>query len=133
MDSEELKARTKAFAVRIVKMTEVLPPTRAADMVARQLIRSATSVGANYRAACRARSHREFIAKIGVVTEEADESLYWLEILVEAEILPEARLKNLIQEANELTAIFTASSYTARQNRDTSKSTNLQSTNLKSL
>ncbi len=119
MDSEELKARTKAFAVRVVKMTEALPPTRAADMVARQLLRSATSVAANYRAACRARSHREFVAKIGVVTEEADESLYWLEILVEAEVMPEAKLKNLIQEANELTAIFTASSYTARQNRDT--------------
>ncbi len=140
MDSEELKARTKAFAVRVVKMTEALPPTRAADMVSRQLLRSATSVGANYRAACRARSHREFVAKIGVVTEEADESLYWLEILVEAEIMPEARLKSLIQEANELTAIFTASSYTARQNRDVSasaksqvvKSPNLQSTNLKS-
>ncbi len=118
MDSEELKARTKAFAVRVVKMTEALPPTRAADMVARQLLRSATSVAANYRAACRARSHREFVAKIGVVTEEADESLYWLEILVQAEIIPEAKLKSLIQEANELTAIFTASSYTARQNRD---------------
>lgn len=123
MDSEALKARTKAFAVRVVKMTEALPPTRAVDMVARQLLRSATSVAANYRAACRARSHREFVAKIGVVTEEADESLYWLEILVEAEILPEVRLKNLIQEANELTAIFTASSYTARQNRDNPKIT----------
>mgnify|MGYP000973308534 CR=1 FL=1 len=123
MDSEELKARTKTFAVRVVKMTEALPPTRAADMVARQLLRSATSVAANYRAACRARSHREFVAKIGVVTEEADESLYWLEILVEAEIVPEARLKNLIQEANELTAIFTAPSHTARQNRDNPKIT----------
>ena len=116
MDSEELKARTKAFAVRIVKMTEALPPTRAAEIVARQLIRSATSVGANYRAACRARSRREFASKIGIVTEEADESLYWLEILVEADIMSEPRLANLIREANELTAIFAASSYTARQN-----------------
>jgi four helix bundle protein len=118
VDREELKQRTKAFAVRVVKMTEALPRTRAGDIVARQLLRSATAVGANYRAACRARSHREFTAKIGIVVEEADESLYWLEILVETELMQEARLKALIQEADELTAIFTATSYTARQNRD---------------
>ena len=118
MDREELKRRTKAFAVRVVKMTEALPRTRAADILARQLIRSATAVGANYRAACRARSHREFTAKVGIVVEEADESLYWLEILVETELMQEPRLAALIQEANELTAVFTATSYTARQNRD---------------
>lgn len=117
MDREELKTRTKAFAVRVIKMTEALPKTRAADIVARQVIRSATAVGANYRAACRARSHREFTAKIGVVEEEADESLYWLEILVETGLTDESRLKNLIQEANELTAIFTATHHTARQNQ----------------
>ena len=82
------------------------------------MIRSATSVGANYRAACRARSHREFTAKIGVVTEEADESLYWLEMLVETDLMSEAKLQNLIQEADELTAIFTVASHTARQKRD---------------
>ena len=102
-------------------MAEALPKTRAADIVARQVIRSATSVGANYRAACRARSHREFTAKIGVATEEADESLYWLEILVETGLMSKAKLENLIQEANELTAIFTAASYTARKNRDRRK------------
>ena len=118
MDREELKARTKAFAVRVVKMTEALPRKRAADVVARQLIRSATAVGANYCAACRARSHREFTAKIGIVEEEADESLYWLEILVETGLMPESRLKDLIREADELTAIFTATSHTARQHRD---------------
>jgi four helix bundle protein len=121
VDREELKARTKAFAVRVVKMTEALPRTRAADIVARQVIRSATSVGANYRAACRGRSHREFTARIGVVAEEADESLYWLEILVETGLMSEAKLKNLIQEADELTAIFTAASHTARKNRDKRK------------
>ncbi len=121
MDRDELKARTKAFAVRVVKMTEALPRTRAADIVARQVIRSATSVGANYRAACRGRSHREFAAKIGVVAEEADESLYWLEILVETGLTSEAKLKSLIQEADELTAIFTAASHTARKNRDKRK------------
>jgi len=118
MDSEELKRRTKAFAVRIVKMTEAIPKTRAADIIARQVLRSATSVGANYRAACRARSHREFTAKIGIVTEEADETLYWLELLVETNIMSETLLKNLIQEADELTAIFTATAHTARQNRE---------------
>ena len=121
MNREELKARTKAFAVRVVKMTEALPKTRAADIIARQVIRSATSVGANYRAACRGRSHREFTAKIGVVAEEADESLYWLEILVETGLMPAARLEDLIKEVDELTAIFTAASHTARQNRDKKK------------
>jgi four helix bundle protein len=118
VNPEELKARSKAFAVRVVKMTEALPKTRAADIVARQLIRSATSVGANYRAACRARSHKEFTARIGIVEEEADESLYWLEILVETGLMTESKLKGLIREADELTAIFTAASYTARQKRE---------------
>ena len=117
MDPEGLKQRTKAFAVRAVKTTEALPKKRAADIIARQVIRSATAVGVNYRATCRARSHREFTAKIGVVAEEADETLYWLEILIETGLMEEARLKDLIQETNELTAIFTASSHTARKNR----------------
>ena len=118
MDREELKRRTKAFAVRVVKMTEALPKGRAANIIGRQVLRSATSVGANYRAACRARSHREFTARMGVVEEEADESLYWLELLVETGLMDASRLSALIQEADELTAIFTASSHTARQNRD---------------
>jgi len=118
LDPEELKQRTRAFAVRVVKMTEALPKRRAGDIIARQVICSATAVGANYRAACRARSHREFTAKIGVVEEEADETLYWLEILVETGLMEEARLKDLSQEAKELTAIFTSASHTARQNRD---------------
>ena len=118
MNREELKKRTKAFAVRVVKLTESLPQGRAAGIIGRQVLRSATSVGANYRAACRARSHKEFTARIGVVEEEADETLYWLELLVEAELMPKTRLGALIQEAGELTAIFTATSHTARQNRD---------------
>jgi four helix bundle protein len=118
VNREEFKRRTKAFAVRVVKMTEAMPQGRASNIIARQVLRSATSVGANYRAACRARSHREYTARIGVLEKEADESLYWLELLVEAEIMSRARLKDLIREADELTAIFTASSHTARQNRD---------------
>jgi four helix bundle protein len=96
LNPEELKRRTRVFAVRVVKMTEALPNRRAADIIARQ--RSTTAVGANYRAACRARSHREFAAKIGVVEEEADETLYRLELLVETALMDEARLiYNLIQ------------------------------------
>jgi four helix bundle protein len=117
VDQAELKRRTKAFAVRVVKMTDALPRGRAADIIARQLLRAATAVGANYRASCRARSHREFVARIGVVEEEADESLYWLELLVEADLMPRSKLSALIQEARELTAIFTKSSQTARKNR----------------
>ncbi len=117
MDQAELKRRTKAFAVRVVQMTETLPKGRAADIMARQIIRSATSVGANYRAACRGRSHRDFTAKIGVVEEEADETLYWLELIAETALLPEASLSDLRQEANELTAIFTAIGQTARRNQ----------------
>jgi len=117
MDQAELKRRTKAFAVRVVQMTETLPKSRAADIIARQIIRSATSVGANYRAACRGRSHRDFTAKIGVVEEEADETLYWLELIAETALLPESSLSDLRQEANELTAIFTAIGQTARRNQ----------------
>jgi four helix bundle protein len=115
MDAEALKARTKAFAVRVIRMNAALPRNRAADIIARQVLRSATSVGANYRAACRARSHREFVAKLGIVVEESDETLYWLELLIEANLMPEERLIELLQEARELTAIFTAAHKTARE------------------
>jgi four helix bundle protein len=115
VDAEALKARTKTFAVRVIRMNAALPRNRAADIIARQVLRSATSVGANYRATCRSRSHREFVAKLGVVVEEVDETLYWLELLIEADLVPEARLAELIQEARELTAIFTAAHKTARE------------------
>jgi four helix bundle protein len=92
VDAEELKGRTKAFALRSIRLIEALPKTRTADVIGRQLLRAATSVGANYRAACRARSPAEFAYKIGVVEEEADESAYWLELLVESHLLPSARV-----------------------------------------
>jgi len=117
MDKEELKRRTKAFAVRVVHMTEALPATRVADIIARQIIRSATSVGANYRAACRARSHADFISKMGIVEEETDETLYWLQLIIEIGLLPENRLVELVREADELVAIFTSSARTAKENR----------------
>ncbi len=109
-----LKNLTKQFAIRIVKLYRSLPKTDDARVIGRQLLRSGTSVAANYRAVCRARSKNEFIAKIGVVVEEADETVFWLELLVETAILDVARLGVIIAEANELLAIFAASQRTAR-------------------
>ena len=84
MNSDELKARTKQFALRVIRLVESLPRGRTADVIGKQLLRSGTSVGANYRAACRAKSTADFISKMGTVEEEADESLYWMELLIEA-------------------------------------------------
>jgi four helix bundle protein len=112
--SEQLRKRTKQFAIRITKMYDSLPHRPSAFVLGKQLLRSGTSVGANYRAACRARSKAEFIARIGVVSEEADECVYWLELLIDAEIVPSQRLDELLQESRELSAIFTASYDTAR-------------------
>ena len=114
MDAEELKQRTKMFGLKIIRLVEDLPSTRTASVIGNQLIRSGTSVGANYRAACRGRSKAEFIAKMGVVIEEADESMYWMEMLIEAGIVSHDDLAELLSEADELVAIFTASAKTAR-------------------
>src|ERR1051326_4074418 len=111
---QELRDRTKRFAYRIVKLFRSLPRAADAQMVGQQLFRCGTSVAANYRAACNARSKPEFIAKIGIVVEEADESVFWLELLDETEIVPAKRLTGLIQEARELTAIMADSQRTAR-------------------
>ncbi len=117
MDPEELKARTKKFALEIIKLSESLPKTRTGDVIARQILRSATSVGANYRAACRARSKADFISKITVVEEESDESLYWLELIQGTQLLSQDKLVLLMKEANELTAIFTSAGKTARSRK----------------
>ena len=109
-----LKERTKEFAVRIVRMADVLPRSTAAQVIARQVLKSGTSVAANYRAACRARSRAEFVAKLGIVEEEADETLFWLELIVAASLLPVRRLQGLLDEAHQLTAIFVASRKTAK-------------------
>lgn len=111
---QELKQRTKAFA-RVIRMTQALPRTREADVIARQILRSATSIAANYRAAGRGRSKAEFTAKLGVVIEEADETVLWLELLSESGIIKPARLRDLSHEANELLAIFAASWRTLKQ------------------
>jgi four helix bundle protein len=111
---EPLRARTKAFALRVVHLFRNLQGPEAGRILERQLLRSATSVAANYRAACRARSKAEFIAKIGLVVEEADESVFWLEMLVDGGIVARTRVATLVAEANELVAIFAASQRTAR-------------------
>jgi four helix bundle protein len=110
-----MRARTKAFALRIIKLFRALPARADAQVIGKQLLRSGTAVAANYRAACRSRSRVEFIAKIGVVVEEADESMLWIELLGEAGILSAARLEGLHQEARELTAIFTATRQSTRR------------------
>ncbi len=114
MDRDELRDRTKRFAVRIVKLVRAMPHTLDAQVIGKQLLRSGTSVAANYRAACRARSKAEFIAKLGVVVEEADETVFWLELVAEAEIVPRARIQEVTKEANELFAIFVRSQLTAK-------------------
>ncbi len=112
--AEELRNRTKQFAIRVVRLYQAAPKTIDAQVIAKQLLRSGTSVAANYRAVCRARSSKEFIAKIGVVIEEADETVFWLELLLETKIFSKQKLGNLLQEANELLAIFAASHHTAK-------------------
>ena len=114
--THDLKNRTRAFALRVVRLVETLPRTRTADVMGKQLLRCGTSVGANYRAACRGRSRREFIAKLGIVEEEADESIYWLELIADAGLLNRERLQPLLDEADALLSITIASIRTARAN-----------------
>ena len=116
--ARELQARTKSFALRIIRMFRSLPKTEEARILGKQVLRSSTSVAANYRAVCRARSKAEFTAKLGVVVEEADETVFWLELLVESGIVPKEKIHSLINEANELVAIFAASRHTARKKSD---------------
>jgi len=128
VDAEDLRQRTRKFALRVIRMCQQSPRTREADLIVRQLMRSATSTAANYRAACRGRSHPEFYSKLCIVLEEADETLFWLELLVDSGIVAHAQLRELTVEANELVAIFAASRSTARKhqsaNQQVSKSQN---------
>src|SRR5438045_4506913 len=113
----DLKKRTKTFALRILKLVDALPKTTAGRALASQIVRSGASVAANYRAACRAKSTADFIAKMGIVEEEADETLFWLELLEESQLVGAAKLTAVKQEANELIAITVASIKTPRRNR----------------
>ena len=110
----ELRTRTKKFALRVIRMSQALPKTREANVILQQLLRSATGMAANYRAAGRSRSKAEFIAKLGVVIEEADETVFWLEMLAESGIVRAGKLQKIQAEANQLLAIFAASRRTAR-------------------
>jgi len=113
MDADDLKKRTKQFALRILKLVAALPNTVAGRAIGGQLVRAGTSVGANYRAACRGRSRAEFIAKLGVTEEESDESGYWLEIIIDGQLLNRRQVEPLLNEANELTKIFAQSRISA--------------------
>jgi four helix bundle protein len=117
MTTEELKQRTKSFAVRVTRLVDALPNTVKGRAIANQIMRSATSVAANYRAACRARSRAEFIAKIGVVEEEADETAFWLELIVDTDVCGQSQIEPLLNEAGELVAIMAASRKSAIGNR----------------
>ncbi|MCU0453264.1 MAG: four helix bundle protein [Bacteroidetes bacterium] len=114
MNADELKRRTKRFALDIIAFVQSLPPNQACLIIGKQLLRAGTSVGANYRAACRARSQADFVNKLGICEEEADESVYWLELLVESRNVTSEQIESLLKEANELTAIMSASRMTAR-------------------
>jgi four helix bundle protein len=117
MTTDELEARTKGFARRVMTLVDVLPNTVKGRVIANQIMRSATSVGANYRGACRARSRAEFISKIGVVEEEADETAFWLELIIDSKIHRTTQITPLLDEANELVAIMAASRQSAIGNR----------------
>lgn len=115
MTPEAMKQRTKAFALRVLRLVDSLPKRFVANHIGGQLFRSGTSVASNYRAACRGRSRAEFCAKLGIVEEEADEAVFWMELLVESKLVSEKLLGNLMQEGNELLAIVVASIKTARR------------------
>ena len=115
--AKQLQDRTKKFAVRNIKAFARLPKEEATRIIGRQFLRSATSLAANYRAACRARSGADFISKIGIVTEEADETLFWFELVVESELIPTALIQPLMLEREELLRIFSAPFPTAKRNR----------------
>jgi four helix bundle protein len=118
MNQEEMKQRTKLFALGIIQLVESLPKERTAEVLGRQLLRSGTSVGSNYRSACRAKSIADFISKMGIVEEEADESLYWMELLIEAGIKVSMKMEALMKEAAELLSITVASIKTARKTQN---------------
>ncbi|MBE2221297.1 MAG: four helix bundle protein [Anaerolineae bacterium] len=119
--------RTKLLAVQIIEMTNQLPKTMAAEVIGKQIIRSATSVGANYRAACRAKSEADMVNKLKIVEEEADETQFWLEILIDTDLMPESKITNLWQETDEILAMTVASIKTLRKRQPKSSITNQQS------
>ena len=114
MNEELFKVRTRKVALEIIELVESLPRSRTADVIARQLLRSGTSVGANYRAACRGKSKADVVSKLAIVEEEADETIYWLELLIESKIVESSRVELLLRECNEIVAMVVASIKTLR-------------------
>jgi four helix bundle protein len=115
MNEQEFEARTKGVALRVIKLTETLPNRRAPDVLARQLLRSATSVGANYRAACRSRSTADMISRLSIAEEEADESIYWIELLTDAGFVAQKKVAPLTREIEEILRMLVASIKTLRR------------------
>ncbi len=116
MNREDLQSRTKQFGVRTIRLVDSLPKSKSAGVIGKQLLRSATAIGANYRSACRGRSRADFVSKLGIALEEADETLYWMEMLVESGLISKKQIADLIDEANQIVSILAASSKTARTN-----------------
>ena len=129
MNADDLKRRTKQFALRVLKLVAALPNTVAGRAIGGQLVRAGSSVGANYRAACRGRSKAEFVAKLGIAEEEADESAYWMEVIIEGCLLKQKQVEPLLNEAEELTKIFAQSRISASRTlaRSLKRSSNRQS------
>ena len=117
MNREDLKIRFKKFALRVIKLTRALPNTNESRIIGGQLLRCGTSSAANYRAACRGKSRPDFISKLGIVEEELDESMFWMEIIIESGLMTEHLIQDLYQEANELLSIIIKSKITARNNK----------------
>ena len=117
MSNDNLKHRTQKYSLRIINLVQNLPKSPTGNIIGNQLLKCGTSVGANYRAACRARSRPEFIAKVGIVIEEADESEFWLELIIESRIMKRNRIEALLKETNEILAIMITSVKTARRNK----------------
>ena len=118
MEPRDLKQRTQEFALRVIRMVRALPKGQEGQVLGNQVLRSATSVGANYRSAQRGKSKADFIAKLAIAEEEADETCYWLELIIAAELLPTERVAPLLAEGKEITAILTAAGKTAKERRD---------------
>ncbi len=122
MKDQHLQTRTKQFAIRIIRLVRALPNDMVVQVIAKQMLRSGTSVGANYRSACRAKSEADMIAKLAIVEEEADETLFWMELLVEADIVSATRLAELMKENDEILAMTVASINTLKSKTDRRKS-----------
>ena len=114
MNSADFRQRTQGFALKVIRLVRSLPREPVADVLGKQLLRCATSVGANYRSACRAKSPADFVAKMGIVEEEADESLYWMDLLIDSNLVPASHLDELIREGKELLAMTVASIRTVK-------------------